>query len=158
MYSHILVPLDGSELAECSLRHAKAIATGCKGAKLTILRVIEPLPERVASALMKAGEGMLQKTEQEGRMIAKDYIVKVENGLKAEGFSAQGMIRDGMASDEIMDYSRKNNVDLIVMSTHGRSGISLFFFGSVAEKVSRHSAIPVLLISPPGCRNCPASE
>jgi nucleotide-binding universal stress UspA family protein len=157
MYSHILVPLDGSELAECSLRHAKAIAKGCKGAKLTILRVIEPMPERVASNLIKAGEGMLQKTEQEGRMMAKDYIAKVENGLKAEGFSAQGMVRDGMASDEIMDYTRKNNVDLIVMSTHGRSGISLFFFGSVAEKVSRHSAIPALLISPPGCRNFPAS-
>jgi len=157
MYSHILVPLDGSELAECSLLHAKAIARGCKDARLTVLRVIEPLPERVASTLIKAGGDMLQKTEYEGRKLAQDYIAKVERGLKAEGLLAQGVIKDGMASDEIMDYSRKNSVDLIAMSTHGRSGISLFFFGSVAEKVSRHSPIPVLLISPPGCRNFPAS-
>jgi nucleotide-binding universal stress UspA family protein len=53
---------------------------------------------------------------------------------------------------KILSYAEKNHVDLIVMSTHGRSGLSHFLFGSVAEKVSRHSRVPVLLISPEGCR------
>ena len=157
MYKKILVTLDGSELAECSLPHAKAIAKGCSNAELVVLRVVEPLPERVASALMKAGEGILQKSEQEARKTAREYVSKMENSLKKEGFHARGVTKDGAAADEIMDYSEKENVDLIVMSTHGRSGISLFLFGSVAEKVTRHTSIPVLLISPPGCRNVPAS-
>jgi len=83
---------------------------------------------------------------------AQDYVLKVQNNLKTRGIAPRAVTVKGTAADEILSYAEKNDVDLIVMSTHGRSGLSRFFFGSVAEKVSRHSRVPVLLISPQGCR------
>lgn len=164
MYRNILVPLDGSDLAECSLAHAKTIAKGCNAAGLILLRVVEPLSGQYATALIEAGDEARVKMEYEQTREARDYVSCLERDLKEEGFTARGMITDGVASEEILDCGRKYEVDLIVMSTHGRSGISRFFFGSVAEKVSRHSPIPVLLVSPAGCRNvkdgngCPLRE
>jgi nucleotide-binding universal stress UspA family protein len=152
MYRNVLVPLDGSALAECSLSHARAITKGFNALGLIVFRVVEPLSVNTISALDGASGGLLEKLEYDNRKEAQDYISKIENILKAEGFPARGVITNGRASDEIIDYSQKNNIDLIVMSTHGRSGISRFYFGSVAEKVSRHSPIPVLLVSPQGCR------
>ena len=156
MYRKVLVPLDGSELAECSLAHAMTIAKGCNVSELIVFRVVEPLSANTISALSEARDGVLEKLEYDNKKDAQDYISKLENWLKAQGFPARGVITNGRASDEIMDYSQKNNVDIIVMSTHGRSGISRFYFGSIAEKVSRHSPIPVLLVSPQGCRAVPA--
>ena len=69
-----------------------------------------------------------------------------------EGISARGEVVTGKAADAILDYAEKNNVDLIIMSTHGRSGISRWAFGSVADRVVRHSIAPVLLVAPAGCR------
>jgi nucleotide-binding universal stress UspA family protein len=156
MYRKVLVPLDGSELAECSLSHAKAIAKGCNASELIVLRVIEPLSAQTISALSEVRGNLLEQLEYDNKKEAQDYISSMETSLKAEGFPALGVTTNGRASDEIMDYSQKNNIDIIVMSTHGRSGISRFYFGSIAEKVARHSPIPVLLISPSGCRVVPA--
>jgi nucleotide-binding universal stress UspA family protein len=52
-----------------------------------------------------------------------------------------------------LEYAAKNHVDLIIMTSHGRSGISRWLFGSVAERVSQHSTIPVLIVAPAGCRD-----
>jgi nucleotide-binding universal stress UspA family protein len=131
------------------------IAKGCNVSELIVFRVVEPLSANTISALSEARDGVLEKLEYDNKKDAQDYISKLENWLKAQGFPARGVITNGRASDEIMDYSQKNNVDIIVMSTHGRSGISRFYFGSIAEKVSRHSPIPVLLVSPQGCRVVP---
>jgi nucleotide-binding universal stress UspA family protein len=152
MYQKILVPLDGSELAECSLEHAKAIVQGCNVADLTVLRVIEPLSAQAISALVAAGDDFLRKATDQKREDAQDYALKVQKRFKTQGIITQAVTVEGRASDEILSYAEKNNADLIVMSTHGKSGLSRFFFGSVAEKVSRHSRVPVLLISPGGCR------
>ena len=152
MYEKILIPLDGSELAECSLQHAKAIAQGCNVADVIVLRVIEPLSTQTISALAEAGGDSLGKAMERNERDAQDYALKVQNNLKTRGVATQAVTVKGRAADEILGYAEKNDVDLIVMSTHGRSGLSRFFFGSVAEKVSRHSRVPVLLISPEGCR------
>lgn len=61
-------------------------------------------------------------------------------------------IERGKPTEAILDYAKANNVDLIVMSTHGRSGVSKFMLGSVADRVVRHAVQPVLLVTPPGCR------
>ena len=156
MYQKMLIPLDGSELAECSLQHAKAIAQGCNVADVIVFRVIEPLSAQGISALVEAGDGFLEKAKVRNQQDAKDYVLEVENNLKAQGINCQAMTVEGTAADEILSYSEKNNIDLIVMSTHGRSGLSRFLAGSVADKVSRHSRVPVLLIAPEGCRNTTA--
>jgi nucleotide-binding universal stress UspA family protein len=153
MYQKILIPLDGSEPGECSLEHAKAIAQGCNVADVIIFRVIEPLSTQTLSALAEAGDDSIRRVREQNEHDAKDYVLKVENKLKTQGIATRAVTVEGTAADEILSYAEKNNVDLIVMSTHGRSGLSRFFFGSVAEKVSRHSRVPILLLAPEGCRN-----
>ena len=76
---------------------------------------------------------------------------------KKEGVGTRTIVVDGNPAEEIMNYAERNGIDLIVISSHGRSGASRWLFGSVAEKVSRHSTIPVLLISAPGCRSAPVT-
>jgi nucleotide-binding universal stress UspA family protein len=152
MYKRILVALDGSELAECSLEHARALAQGCDVTEVIVFRAIEPLSTQTISALAEAGEDSLRKAVEQNEQDAQDYVLKVQNNLKTRGIAPRAVTVKGPAADEILSYAEKNDVDLIVMSTHGRSGLSRFFFGSVAEKVSRHSRVPVLLISPQGCR------
>jgi nucleotide-binding universal stress UspA family protein len=153
MYQKILIPLDGSALAECTLEHAKAIIKGCNVPDVIVFRVIEPLSAMSISALAEAADDSLRRAVEQNEQEAKEYAARVNNNLKTQGIASQAVTVKGGAAEEILSYVEKNGVDLIVMSTHGRSGLSRFLFGSVAEKVSRHSRVPVLLISPEGCRN-----
>jgi nucleotide-binding universal stress UspA family protein len=152
MYKRMLVPLDGSELSECSLEHVKAIASGCHVPKTILLRVVEPLSAEAVSALAMAGDNVLREAELDSQTEAKDYLAKVSNSLKKDGLAVETVIVDGRPAEEILDYAKNNKVDLIVMTTHGKTGISRWFFGSVAEKVLQHSTVPVLVISPASCR------
>jgi nucleotide-binding universal stress UspA family protein len=153
MYQKILIPLDGSALAECTLEHAKAIIKGCNVPDVIVFRVIEPLSAMSISALAEAADDSLRRAVEQNEQEAKEYAARVNNNLKTQGIASRAVTVKGGAAEEILSYVEKNGVDLIVMSTHGRSGLSRFLFGSVAEKVSRHSRVPVLLISPEGCRN-----
>jgi nucleotide-binding universal stress UspA family protein len=155
MYHKILIPLDGSEQAECSLEHARAIAQGCNVADVIVFRAIEPLSAQTISALAEAGDDSLRKVVEQNEQDARDYALNVQNNLKTRGIATRAVTVKGRADEEILSYAEKNDVDLIIMSTHGRSGLSRFLFGSVAERVSRHSRVPVLLISPGGCRTFP---
>ncbi len=156
MYKKILAPLDGSELAECSLQHVKAVAAGCEVPEVVLLRVVEPLSSLAYTAYAEMNGEWLVRMEEEEKKRARDYIVKMAAGLKEEGIAAQGVMVSGRAADEILEYANKNQVDLIIMSTHGRSGISRWAFGSVADRVVRHSKVPVLLVPAPSCRISPA--
>jgi nucleotide-binding universal stress UspA family protein len=120
--------------------------------EVVLLRVIEPLSSSTVTALAEAGGNMITQVENDAKAEAKDYISKMVQKLNKEGIAANGDIVYGGAAEEILDYTKKNQVDLIIMSTHGRSGISRWAFGSVADKVLRHSTVPVLVASPPGCR------
>lgn len=146
------MPLDGSELSECSLEHVKAIASGCRVPETVLLRVVEPFSAEAVSALALAGDDVLRKAELESQTEASDYLAKIRNSLVKDGLAVEAVIVDGRPAEEILDYAKNNKVDLIVMTTHGKTGVSRWFFGSVSEKVLQHSAIPVLMISPPGCR------
>ncbi len=150
MYQKIVVPLDGSKFSECSLQHVKAIATGCKVPKVVLLRVVEPVPKDYHTLGMPSG--LLNDTDKKLADEAKDYLTKIAGDLKKEGVVTEVAVLQGTATEAILDYIEKNKVDLLIMSTHGRSGISRWALGSVAERVLRHSAIPVLSASPPGCR------
>lgn len=152
MYKKILVPLDGSGFSECSLEHVKAIASGCRVPETILLRVVEPLSAEIVSALAMAGDDLLHKAELDSQVEARNYVVKIKNELANNGLEVEAVVVDGSAAEEILDYAKNNKVDLIVMTTHGKTGISRWFFGSVAQKVLQHSPIPVLMISPSGCR------
>jgi len=175
MYQKVMVPLDGSQFAECSLEHLRAIAIGCHVVEVVLFRVVEPLSSNETADLAMARGKFIVRQEREDRTQliaqsdvdysndvlermgtnkaeAEDYISRIVQKLVKEGIAARGEVVNGRAAESILDYAEKNNVDLIIMSTHGRSGASRWAFGSVADKVVRSSVIPVLSISPPGCR------
>ena len=146
MYNKILVPLDGSKLAESILKHVREIVTGCHASEVVLLRIVEQAETGtpyswggVISAEQVTTLGKRVRTE------AKTYIRKVAEKLKKEGMAVKTHIVRGAPANIILDYAQKNQVDLIIMSTHGRSGISRWAFGSVTDKVIRNSPVPVLL-------------
>jgi nucleotide-binding universal stress UspA family protein len=147
MYRKILVPLDGSELAECSLEHVRAIASGCNVPDVVLLTVLEPV-SGVTGLTARMPDEWLRNVEKEQKTGIENYLAKVAAWLKKAGLTVTAVTLRGNAADEILDYAAKNNVDLIVICTHGRTGIARWAFGSVADRVVRHSHIPVLIVSP----------
>ena len=154
MYSKILVPLDGMELAECILGHVREIVTGCQVSEVVLLTVVESyekgLPSTTWGGAISAEQGAALAIKSRAK--AKDYITKVADKLREEGMFVQPVVIQGKVAEGILDYAIENQVDLIMMSTHGRSGPSRWALGSVADRVIRHSPIPVLIVSPKGCR------
>lgn len=158
MYKKILVALDGSSLAECSLEHAKTIAKGCGVSEVILFQAVESVPAEAVAGLAKSGGDLLKRAELDNQQEAANYLDKIGESLKKEGLTTRTVVVDGNPADEILNYADQNEIDLIVLSSHGRSGTSRWLFGSVAEKVSRHSTIPVLLVSAPGCRPAPSDR
>ena len=148
MYKKILVPLDGSAFSEFSLDHVKTIARGCGVEEVILFRVIVPIPEFVAFA-----NNLYESAEQRAVSEAKKYLEWVSAKLKEEGIQAIVRIVKGDAAHEILEYASQNNIDLIIMTTHGSSAMVRWFLGSVADKVLRHSSSAVLLVSPHGTRD-----
>ena len=149
MYKKILVPLDGSDLSECVLEHVIAIATGSRVTEVILLRIIEELPKLAYS---ETSEDIVQEAEAKAASDFKDYLAQLANKLEKEGIATQTVVIQGKPADEILNYAEKNQVDLIIMSTHGRSGISRWVFGSVADKVVHYSTFPIFIVPPKGCR------
>ena len=147
MYKKILAPLDGSEFSECSLEHVRTVATGCQVPEVILLRVVEPVRETY-----ELGEDWRRDVEGKAQAEAKDYLAKVADDLKKGGVAAETTVVSGQPAEVILDYAKQNQVELIIMSTHGRSGVSRWAFGSVADRVLRHSAVPVLIVAPAICR------
>ena len=152
MYKKILVALDGSDLSECSLPHVKSIAQGCNVPEVVLLRVVEPLSSYTVSALATAGDDNINKVMRGSQAEATKYLAMIGKNLEKEGIKARLVLLDGNPAEQILDYTSKNHVDLVIMTTHGRSGPSSWIMGSVADNVMRHSAVPVLIVSPPSCR------
>lgn len=144
-YKKILVPLDGSRLAEQALEDVKAVVSENKTCLIILIRVVEPLlpiyvKDSISAEHYKAAE---EKLESE----AKDYLMELAEELMRGGMRVEvELIVGGMADEVILDYAKEKKVDLIVMSTHGRSGVARWIFGSVAQRVIRHSSVPVLLV------------
>jgi nucleotide-binding universal stress UspA family protein len=147
----ILVPLDGSALAECSLQNLKIVTAGESPAEVILLKVVEPINPSDAHIWAQAGY-MFADLMNRKKDDASAYLSHIVETLAKTGISARAEVVSGMPAESILDFADKNNVDLILISTHGRSGISRWAFGSVADRVVSHAKIPVLLISAPGCR------
>jgi nucleotide-binding universal stress UspA family protein len=147
MYRKVMVPLDGSHTAECVLPHMRAVVSGCGVADVVLLRVIRPLPDRgYAPAYTHISERDRAQRDAEHWAEVEGYLEEVAKRLADEGLSVETDAVEGYVTESIIDYADKHGVDLIVMATHGRTGAGRFMMGSVAEKVVRHSNVPVLLV------------
>lgn len=140
MYKKILVTLDGSPLAEKVLPHARQIAQKF-GAELILLHVVRWPP---ISKSLEASQ--ITEDQELAAREAESYLESVQEGLTAAGVTVRYAIVKGQPAAEIVDYAELEKVDLIAMSTHGRSGLSRWVLGSVAERVLRAAPCPVLLI------------
>jgi nucleotide-binding universal stress UspA family protein len=150
MYTHILVSLDGSEIAEQVLPHVEALAEKF-GSKITLLRAIIP----PALPLMETPMGLpvtpyttevyVGAAEAE-RQAASDYLREVGDRLRNRGLQVEQELPDGPPAGEIIERASALGVDLIAMTTHGRGGLERLVLGSVAEDVLRRAPCPVLLV------------
>jgi nucleotide-binding universal stress UspA family protein len=136
MFERILVPLDGSELAE-SVLHQVARLLRRKDAEVLLLRVVT-LPPAVEGDVGTPLEALWSR--------ATEYIQAMEQRLSAQGSRVRAKVVEGFAADQILEVAKNEHATMIAMSTHGRTGLARWVFGSVAEKVLRASPIPVLAV------------
>jgi nucleotide-binding universal stress UspA family protein len=141
MYKRVLVPLDGSPLAEGVLPFIVDIA-GPLDLEIHLVRVVQPKPPEVVE-----GSRHVILEDVEGRMReADDYLRSVATELAAKGVRVSTETRRGEPVTEIVAAAQQCGADLIAMTTHGRSGLGRLLFGSVAEAVLRQAEIPVFLM------------
>ncbi len=135
MFVRILVPVDGSPLAEAVLEHLEPLVARTQ-AELLLVRAYMLPPVDVSYAALMAQ--MRADTE-------RDMTALVAR-LKSRGLNARGVVREGFAADTILRVAEEEGASIIAMTTHGRSGLPHFVLGSVTEKVARASPVPVLIV------------
>ena len=143
MYKKMLVALDTSHFAEVTLDQAEATANKWPVPEVDLLTVIEPIRE---SAAIEFGAEKMQETETKSKKAALEYLSGIGERLSLTASEVKTFVAVGRPADEILKFIDANDVDLVVMSTHGRSGVSRWFLGSVAEQVVRRSNATVLLV------------
>lgn len=157
-FKHVLVPLDGSAFATDALSTASALAR-CSGARLTLLRVVQPVPLIAPDAGMPLVYPPLVEDDTATKHLeheAQDDLTELAHRFTKEAGVAidSQVIVAGHVAQAIIDFAGGYDVDVIVMSTHGR-GASRLFVGSVADKVLRASGLPILLRRPVGVAEMP---
>jgi nucleotide-binding universal stress UspA family protein len=158
MYKRIMVPLDGSELAECVLPHVESAVRGCNIPDVLFVRAVEPV---LLSVGVTSDFGTVytevdakkdrEKIDQHNKDEAKTYLDDMIKRQKYENANLKAVVLFGKAAENLAEYAGKNAVDLIIIATHGRSGISRWLWGSTADRILRSSCVPVLMVRAPGC-------
>jgi nucleotide-binding universal stress UspA family protein len=147
MYDRIIVPLDGSDLANTALEHARNLARRLD-VPLHLVRAIDPtIVNRVGAVGMGFDYSAVDELLVEEEQDASRFIDAQVDALIAEGYKATGVVLRGYAAAAIDSVTKEG--DLVVMASHGRTGVRRWFLGSVAEEVLRQSSVPVLLIREP---------
>lgn len=147
MYEKILVPLDGSELAEVALPYAEELA-GRLGSEITLVNVLTFYNESAPDLYLRLRQYYIEKMVENTKEAAERYVKKPQG----KAIKVESRILVGNPAEEIVEYANKEDIDLIVMATHGRTGISRWALGSVANKVVRDTERPVGLIRAKGAR------
>src|SRR4030042_6599588 len=141
MYKKILVPLDGSELSKKALDHAEKLAKTFD-AEINLYQVVPFMPIYGSPELVTPL--IIDEKQKEA---AHRYLASLVENLKQKGFRAMLTVKTGQqVPAEIIDVAKELGADLIVMSSHGRSGFTRWFVGSVALKVLTRAETPVLLL------------
>ena len=147
----ILITLDGSELAEESISYGMTLAKAF-GADVTLLQVQAntPMLDLEAAASLDAYEyGLGQRDMQDFYEEATIYLESIWHEWQQEGVTIKTAVREGNPAKAILEYARVNKIDLICMTTHGRTGLQRWAYGSVTEKVLRGGECATLIVRPP---------
>lgn len=156
MAERILIPLDGSRVGEAALRYVEEVVSRLKPEEkpeITLLYVVSAQTRLLATEAGPIEIPYSDKELEHARESALDYLNKAAETLKGEGVAVNCKVTAGKPADEIVKAERELDADLVAMSTHGRSGISRWAFGSVTDRVLRSGKVPVLMVrvteSPP---------
>jgi nucleotide-binding universal stress UspA family protein len=142
----LLVPLDGSKFAETALPSAANLARALDWT-VVLLRVVVPPVLSVDDPELQR-PFRVERLTQQARHEAEQYLQAVAQPLRCEGVRVMPVLRSGKAAGEILDESAAVGASLVVMATHGRTGVGRLWYGSVAEKVLHEGALPLLLVRP----------
>lgn len=145
--SRLLVPLDGSQLAERALRPALDLAEAL-GGSVTLLRAVQPVPLTDIENLNQAERGLGQRYTEELIREAQDYLDFTARTHARPRVEMHTVVTPEAPADAILRYTDMHDLDLIVMSTHGRTGVSRWIYGSVTDKVLRGSHHSMLVYRP----------
>ncbi len=162
MYQKIVVPLDGSKLAECVLPYVEQLASDCRTQEVALVTVTEYIVGVTDIMVTHPGASDTREafTEHGGKVTlgigkmqkqGEKYLDRVAKRLREKGLNVRTEVRRGKPAEEIVSFCADNGSDLIIMASHGRSGPSRWALGSVADKVFRATCVPVMMIRAPGC-------
>ncbi len=144
----VLIPLDGSKLGEASIPLVKVLAEG-SGAEIILFHVDEPV---ITWGIYEGYPGYTTPppAPESREASAMKYLDGVAKPLKESGLTTSTVVVFGLPARRIVEYAKANAINLIAMSTHGRSGIGEWVFGSVTDKVLHAGDTPVLVVRAPG--------
>lgn len=140
-FETILVPTDGSEAANVAADHGITLA-GATDAAMHVVHVVD----LTAVSGEFGGAEVLNALEEAGQQAVDDVI---DRARKADLRTVEASVLSGTPARAILDYAEERDIDLIVMGTHGRTGLERYLLGSVTEKIVRVADVPVLTVSPP---------
>jgi nucleotide-binding universal stress UspA family protein len=154
MYKNVLVPLDGSALAECTLSHVKNLFKDGSVGEVTLLNVVkDDLPWAILGSDQYAKGFDLNWIREPLFAASRKYLADIESRLLSEGIKVKTESLEGnKPADTITEYAQKQGMDMIIIGSHGYTGLKKLMLGSVAFGVLHQSYIPVLLIRPESCR------
>jgi nucleotide-binding universal stress UspA family protein len=139
MFDHVLVPLDGSRLAECVLPHAVTLAQAFR-ARLTFVQVVERVNVSDLSRTIDPLRWQIRKTE------AQAYLNEVSARVRETGLETEQHVLEGQAAERIVEFAYSRDVDLILLSSHGRGGLSQWNISSVVQKVIWQAHMPMMIV------------
>ncbi len=139
MFDHILVPLDGSSLAECVLSHTVAVAQAFRS-RVTLLRVLERTPTPSRTWSVNPLDWQIRKAE------ARAYLDGLTARLQEAGLQTENALLEGQAAERIIEFAHGHDINLIILSSHGRSGLSGWNISSVVQKIILRAYTPVMIV------------
>jgi nucleotide-binding universal stress UspA family protein len=151
IFSRILVPLDGSEVGEAALVYATELAARLD-LEVILFQVVAPAYHVYSSGEIVSQVPYTEKEMEPIRKSIQAYLNRVAEKLKAKKINVITETRTGAAAEGIIKAADELKVDLVAMSTHGRSGVSRWVFGSVASRVIQAGTTPILLVRAAGAK------
>ncbi len=152
MEQRILMPLDGSKVGEAALPYVEDLVSkllpGSK-VEITLLQVVSSLTRYIVAGEVGVQVPYTEKEMEQIKKRATDYLKKAGKDLKSKGATVKIKVGIGNPADEIIKVANEINVNLIAMSTHGRSGISRWAFGSITDRVLRAATQPIFMVRAP---------
>ncbi|MBA7474328.1 hypothetical protein ES707_09676 [subsurface metagenome] len=152
MYEKILLPLDGSKVGEAALPHIEELVskvTPGLEVEVTLFQVVSPETPQYVAGSASVPEHYTAIEMEETKKKAMDYLDKAGEGLRSKGAVVECKVAVGSPAEEIIKAADEINADFVAMSTHGRSGLSRWAFGSVTDRVLRGGNRPVIMVRVP---------